>query len=106
MPEIFKVLVRFTDDSGDIAMASAVEHAGHLWLVATWFVRLPTADEVPLQIVRRPGWLWQDAGPGALARFVLLDPIPRSVLDAGELSGFVVEVHPASTRIQMGGPIQ
>lgn len=100
--EVFKTLLFFEGfDEGHAYHVPTIEHDGAWWLVGSWLEHHATQTRVPERIVRLTGLLFQEVR-GHPYRFVLNNPLPKSVLDGEELPGYVVAMYPGLD--QMKGP--
>lgn len=93
--EIVKTLVFFSGyDEGHSCLIDTVQHEGKWWLVGSWLEAIATRERMPELLVRLEGLQYQGV-EGQPYRFVLNNPIPKSVLDGKEQGGYVVVRFPA-----------
>jgi hypothetical protein len=66
------------------------------WLVGSWLVPNATGEQVPERLVRLNG-LPHEKASGQRWRFLLNNPLPKSVLDGEARNGYVVANYQALT---------
>src|SRR5438552_15905806 len=90
-PSTNKAMITFQDhDLGHFHLIDVIEHDGLQWLVSTWLVDHATGERypdkvvclsvLPHQVVEHPHY-----------RYVVTNPLPKSVLDGTEQVGYVVK---------------
>jgi hypothetical protein len=92
--EVFKTYLFFEDsDEGHAQLVDTIFHEDSWWLVGSWLAHAPTRTRVPERIVRLSGLRFQEV-KGQPFRFLLNNPLPKSVLDGESQAGYVVAMYP------------
>ena len=72
------------DGSNEISLFDTIRHDGKWWLVPRWLEAPTEGWKIPTRIILLDVLRHQDAPPDYPAKFLLNDPIPKSVL-GGEI---------------------
>ena len=78
--EILKTLVGFSDE-GSLFECDTILHDGEYWLVPEWLESPEAGHRRPARIIAMAGLRYQDMTGGWKQRFLLKDPMPKSVFD-------------------------
>ena len=84
-------------DEGFPHLIDTIFHEGAWWLVGSWLVANATGERVPERLVRLTGLRFEEAS-GQRWRFLLNNPLPKSVLDGEARDGYVVANYQALSR--------
>jgi len=76
-------------------LVDTIWHEGHWWLVAKWLRPHDGSEDIPQRLVRLDEMQPQEI-EGQPFRFLLPQPIPRSVFEQTSPAGYVVALHPAA----------
>jgi hypothetical protein len=82
---VFSVLVP-TD--GGISTCDGVEHVGKLWLVPQWYDYPKEQASKPARMIRFDNLPFEKLSTGFVHDYMLVSPIPKSVLDGGTDAGY------------------
>ncbi len=78
----------------DSMLTDTIWHEGSWWLVASYLQSRATQEKIPERLVRLTGLAHQEV-TGERYRFLVAQPIPKSVFEGKTQDGYVVAIHPA-----------
>jgi hypothetical protein len=88
--DVFKTYLFFEGfDEGSSYLIDTIFLDGAWWLVGSWLEARATQERVPERLVRLSG-LPHETVSGQRWRFLLNNPLPKSVLDGKARDGYVV----------------